>query len=186
MRLAAYNRTGNGRKPDSKTWEDWTNQLQEFFKDQVTPAKVQQMKVRLKAKFDHELTLRTNTGLGWDPVTGAVTCTDEYWEDFAKVKCLNNDSLCIQFMQRFCLCHFVCLFICRTRNGQNQQKISLLKTGSCTMRPLVVRGQLGHLRRDWIIQQTLRRVQYTSPTKKGRHLMRVVAKMVSSHPCGPV
>ena len=84
-RLAAYNRTANGKKPDSKTWEDWAKELQDFFKDQVTPAKVQQMKVHLKAKFDHEVMLRNNTGLGWDPITGAVTCTDEYWEEFAKV-----------------------------------------------------------------------------------------------------
>ncbi|XP_024027965.1 uncharacterized protein LOC21411989 [Morus notabilis] len=86
MRFAAYNRTSNGRKPDSKTWEDWAKELQDFFKDQVTLVKVQHMKVRLKAKFDHELMLRNNTGLGWDPVTGAVMCTDEYWKDFAKNK----------------------------------------------------------------------------------------------------
>ncbi|XP_024023505.1 uncharacterized protein LOC112092215 [Morus notabilis] len=44
------------------------------------------MRVRLKGKFDKEVILRTSTGLGWDPVTGAVTCTDEYWDDFAKNK----------------------------------------------------------------------------------------------------
>jgi len=83
--LADFNTKNRGRQPDSADWEQWAKDLSSLFPSPIPPGRVKEAKERLRKKFNAELALRSNTGLGWDPVNSTPTCTDEYWNEFCKV-----------------------------------------------------------------------------------------------------
>ena len=91
-KLDEYLAERGGKQPTSSILELWATEFNTRFGG--VPAfgsTLSQKKERMKKIYRGWKILQTRTGLGYDPVTDTVVCSDETWHNFVKV------------IQNFCL-----------------------------------------------------------------------------------
>ena len=88
----------NGRRPSSVVWTQWAMDLSVQFSQVLTMDQLKTKRERLRRLFACYKALQTTIGLGWDPDSGTVSCSKEYWADFIKVLFTH-----IQIFNVFCL-----------------------------------------------------------------------------------
>ena len=98
-KLECHVAANNGKFPPLDTFELWAQEFNSAFGG--VPAygiTLQQKKDRMKKIYRGWKALQCLTGLGYDPMTDRVICSDETWQSFVKV----INTLCYNCLRVFC------------------------------------------------------------------------------------
>ncbi|GMN54760.1 hypothetical protein TIFTF001_023884 [Ficus carica] len=85
-KLDEYLQTTGGKQPTLAILNIWASEFNaEFEGVQALGSTLSQKKERMKKIYKGWKVLQTRTGLGYDPVTDRVVCSDEEWKSFVQV-----------------------------------------------------------------------------------------------------
>ena len=93
-KLDDYLASTGGKQPSSSILELWASEFNtRFGRVPAFGSTLYQKKERMRKIYRGWKVLKTHTGLGYDPDTDTVVCSDETWHSFIKVIALYNCSL---------------------------------------------------------------------------------------------
>lgn len=80
-----------GKQPTSSILQIWAREFNTRFGGvPALPSTLYKKKERMRKIYRGWKVLQTHTGLGYDPATDTVVCSDETWHNFIKVIQLSN------------------------------------------------------------------------------------------------
>ena len=90
-KLADHMATTGGKQPTASILEIWAKEFNTRFGGvQALASTLYTKKERMRKIYRGWRVLQTRTGLGYDPATDTVVCSDETWHNFVKVIQLSN------------------------------------------------------------------------------------------------
>ena len=92
-KLDDYLSTGGGKQPTAAIFKLWAAEFNsEFGGVPALGSTLSQKKERMKKVYRGWKVLQSRTGLGYDPATDRVTCSDEEWHSFIQVTSVPSTS----------------------------------------------------------------------------------------------